>query len=530
MADAFIFGSVLAFIGFHYSRTLVIPLAPALLLHAAFFLTTMWLRRRPENAKTIRREYAVVLFMHSTAMLAFTAVNAEPIGTLISLYNLMFVYLTMVSVTARVALGMVVQTLGGLYVIRLAQDALSLPVKLTPHPIGQLAASGVGLLYVFGFFAMLFLVNLAWRQKSRSLETQRSLELTNVRLRAAERARTAFLSSVTHELRTPLVSIHGYVDILMRREGADLEKLQVVKRSANRLQRLIEDLLHAADPVHLASRLRMEPLDPAALVRDEIAGLRTQAEGRRVTFALEAGPPCRIAADRLRLGQTLSNLLENGLKHSPEGGVVRVTLTADEWMTLHVDDQGPGIAGGQADHVFETFYRGGENAGLGLGLAICRQLVGAMGGTIAAGAAPGGGARFTVRFPIVTDKPAAAAAGTLRALVLDDEVDVLTLMQATLAQYGYTVETVQNGTLALERALANEYELILLDINVPGLTGVEVSRRIRAAGRPGRVLLFSALIHADADRIVAEAQAHGFMPKPFNLESLERILAARESA
>lgn len=530
LADFFNFSAVCSFIGFVYCKTLIVPAEFAFALNALFQLITWWLRRRPVSAATIRREYAAVMFLHATAILAFTAISAEPIGTLVSLYNLIFVGLTLLSLTPRFALAMVAQTLLGLYAIRLVQDALGVSAHLAPHPIGMLAATGVGLLYVIAFFATLFLVSLVWRQKARNREAQRDLELANARLRAAERARAEFLSTVTHELRTPLVTIHGYVDILMRREGEDREALQVVKRSAGRLQRLIEDLLHAADPAHLAAHLRLEPLDPAELAREEIAGLAAQAARRRVVFELAAAPGCRIRADRLRFGQILSNLFENAVKHSPEGGVVRVTVLGGDWVTLTVDDEGPGIPAGQSAYVFEWFYRGGQTAGLGIGLAICRQLATAMGGTIAAGEGPGGGARFTLRFPAVAAAPAAVASHAKRALVLDDEPDVLTLMRATLSQYGYEVETVQNGTLALERGLAADYDLFLLDINVPGLTGVEVSRRLRAADRPGRVLLFSALIHADADRIVAEAQAHGFLPKPFNLDSLERILGASNPA
>jgi CheY-like chemotaxis protein len=178
--------------------------------------------------------------------------------------------------------------------------------------------------------------------------------------------------------------------------------------------------------------------------------------------------------------------------------------------------------------IFEPFYSQPPHEGtpgLGIGLTISRQIATALKGEISVESEPGQGSRFTVRLPLERSEAAnqpCLPSPVLRALVLDDEPDVLTLMQETLASFGFSVDAVRNGNMALEKATQNPYDLILLDVNVPGLTGIEVSRRIRAANRPGKILLFSALIRHDADAIIAEALADGFMPKPFNFETLER--------
>lgn len=531
LADFFTFCSFFSFLGFAYSGTLLVPLSVPMVLLGLFQALTWGLRRRAPSPGRVRREFAAVLFLQATWILLFTSLVAEPIGLVVAFYNVLFVGLALLSLTPRLALFMLAETLGGLYVIRLAQSGLGLDARLAQFPINVIAATGVGMLYVLAYFSTLFLVGLVWRQQRRNAEVQRALEAGNAQLRAAERARQEFFSSVTHELRTPLVAIHGYADLIQRRDGPSAE-MRVIKNSATRLQRLVDDILSLADSAQRAAQLRLEPIDPVEVARLEIAGLSLSAAEHDVDLRLSAAGDRRLQADRLRFGQIVSNLVENAIKHSPAGGVVTVEVAAGDEIVVHVDDEGTGVDPARAPHLFEPFYKGADSRGRGLGLAICRELTVAMGGRIEVGSAPGGGARFSVRFAALPAEPAAvkpaaaeARPASLRALVLDDEPDVLSLMQTALAEFGYAVDTAQNGTIALEMALSGNYDLVLLDINVPGLTGIEVSRRLAAAGKGGRVLLFSALIHADAARIVAEAQAHGFMPKPFTLETLERILA-----
>ncbi len=271
-----------------------------------------------------------------------------------------------------------------------------------------------------------------------------------------------------------------------------------------------------------------------AIVEEELAGLTGFADARSVAL-VQIGEKSsdKVWADRERMGQVISNLISNAIKHSPRGGVVEVGVETHSHVdrVIWVRDRGEGIPPEQMQHLFEENYmRNGDSAGpkgLGLGLVICKRLVMAMGGRIWVESRVGEGTTFSVTFPArapgLREKPDENA--RLRALILDDEPDVLALAEFHLSAAGYDTFLYHNGMAAYDAAMQEEFDLLLLDVNVPGLTGVEVSRRLREAGRPGRILLFSALIRDDAERLIFEARADGFLPKPFDVDEIEAKIA-----
>ena len=210
-----------------------------------------------------------------------------------------------------------------------------------------------------------------------------------------------FLLSVSHDLRTPLTSIRGYAEAIEDGTGDPKRAAAVIRSESRRLERLVADLLDLAKLQSNAFRFDLRPVDVSAAVFTATEGAAGSWPG--VEFHSVASGPVTATADPDRLGQVLANLVENAGKYA-RGKVLVSARAEDGWAVVTVDDDGPGIATHDLPHVFERLYvarhapERKENAS-GLGLAIVAELVGAMGGSVAAGAAPGGGARFTVRLP-----------------------------------------------------------------------------------------------------------------------------------
>ncbi len=224
-------------------------------------------------------------------------------------------------------------------------------------------------------------------------------------LQASDEARRRFLADVTHELRTPLTVLSGEIeaqlDGIHPRDDVHLTRLLDQTRT---LGRLVEDLRTLA--LGDAGRLTLyrEAVSVGVVVEDAVAAISGTASQRRVAVTAigtepSAGEDAVLDADPVRLGQVVTNLLTNAVRHTPPGGQVTATVATDErGVTVTVTDTGPGIAG-DPERVFDRFAKSADSGGSGLGLTIARQLVERHGGTITAANVPAGGARFTVTLP-----------------------------------------------------------------------------------------------------------------------------------
>jgi signal transduction histidine kinase len=224
-----------------------------------------------------------------------------------------------------------------------------------------------------------------------------------------ERMRDAFVATVSHELRTPLTSISGFIEMLQDEEHGigDSGKtyIEVIRRSADRLHQLVEDLLLVAQIEAQRIDLRRDPVDLAALAERSVEAVRPWASEKRVDVEIDAGDVPTILGDERRIGQVLDNLLSNAVKFSHEGDRVRVELRGDATSArVVVADSGIGIPADEQGHVFSRFYRARAAndlavPGTGLGLAITRALVDQHGGTIELESREGEGTRVTVTLP-----------------------------------------------------------------------------------------------------------------------------------
>lgn len=229
----------------------------------------------------------------------------------------------------------------------------------------------------------------------------RSFNRMSVSLAAAQAGQRRFLESVSHELRTPLTSIRGYAEALSEGAVPAAEGGAIIGAEARRLERLVGDLLDLARFGREGFAVQRHPLDLAAVCERAVARHRPAAEALGVALAAEGERPAPALGDEDRLLQVISNLIENALRLTPSGGRVAV-LAAPGSVT--VSDTGPGLGPEDLPRAFERFYlydryRSERPVGSGLGLAIVQELVQAMGGSVSASGAPGGGAQFVVRLP-----------------------------------------------------------------------------------------------------------------------------------
>ncbi len=236
----------------------------------------------------------------------------------------------------------------------------------------------------------------------------RTFNAMSDRIQATQEAQRAFLANVAHDLRTPLTSIQGFAQALIDGAAADeasrLQAAQTIYEEAQRLEKMTTALLDLARLEAGAMHLESVPLDLGALACARLERFRLQAEAQGIELRCERPPSLPpMAGDAARLSQVVDNLLDNALRYTPLGGevTIEVTATGDE-LRLVVADTGEGIPAEALPHIFERFYRADPargGSGVGLGLAIVREIVQAHGGSVAVESAPGQGSRFILRFP-----------------------------------------------------------------------------------------------------------------------------------
>jgi PAS domain S-box-containing protein len=384
--------------------------------------------------------------------------------------------------------------------------------------------------------------DLTERERLNQLEVQRQ---------AAEEAKAArdhFLAMMSHELRTPLSAILGWAQVLQRREELPelvQQGLEVILRNAWAQSHLIEDLLDVSKILAGKLRLDLKPTELAAVVRAAVASARPGAAAKGITMtAALPQRPLTVRGDANRLQQVIGNLLSNAVKFSSAGDEIRIGLNERDGLAeLTVADTGVGIPPAFLPRLFEMYQQIEDtethSAGLGLGLAIVRQLTELHGGEVSAkSAGEGRGAEFTVRLPLVAAAEDEEAVATVRArlvsltglrlLVVEDQQDERDMLAEMLAGAGAMVLTAATAPQALGILEDEHVDLLISDISLPEVDGYELIRRVRASGRSGRDLPAVA-VTAFADRevrrqaLVAGYQMH--IPKPLDQDELHAVVA-----
>jgi signal transduction histidine kinase/CheY-like chemotaxis protein len=384
-------------------------------------------------------------------------------------------------------------------------------------------------------------------------DAKAALEAETLRATAASEAKSAFLAMMSHELRTPLNGVLGMARALSatRLDLQQAEQASMLVRSGEGLLTILNDILDISKIE--AGRLELEAIpfdlpEVATRVRDL---WRVPAEEKGVDFelAIDAATPRWVLGDPTRLHQVITNLVSNALKFTSRGAVrlairpLEISATSAR-VEIAVADSGIGMNAAQTERVFESFTQADASTtrrfgGSGLGLSICRDLVTRMGGAIVAESIEGEGSTFrvTVEWPLA-EAPRGAAdtnpAGDLagwRVLVADDHVVNQMVARSILEASGATVATAGDGAEALARLTEADFDIVLMDVHMPTMDGVEAVRRLRAGEAGRRDTPVIALTGDAMAGVDAELLAKGFdavEPKPIRLESLlGAILATR---
>jgi PAS domain S-box-containing protein len=331
-------------------------------------------------------------------------------------------------------------------------------------------------------------------------------------LRAASRAKTRFLANMSHELRTPLNGVLGISQALLQGVYGDLNPKQAARlgnvyESGQHLLRLINDLLDLARVEEERLTLAYQPIAVADLCQAALQMIQPVADAKQLRLTLDLGPgPARIEGDERRLRQVLLNLLSNAVKFTPAQGRIGLTAAGKAGgVEFIVWDTGIGIPAERQAFLFQPFSQVDDDLarryqGSGLGLALVKQLTELHGGWVTVASAPGVGSRFRVWLPVkradktsevsvtpdVSRTPPAAGAQPSagspprRVLIVDDNSQVAQLVQDILENAGYAVVHAADGAAGLQAARAQAPDLILMDMQLPGLDGLEITRRLKA--------------------------------------------------
>jgi len=355
----------------------------------------------------------------------------------------------------------------------------------------------------------------------------------------AAKAKSEFLANMSHELRTPLTSIIGFSSLLAEMTGLSEGASHYVQRIATGGQSLlavVNDILDFSKLEAGQVELDPHPFDPAGFVEETVELLTTQAENKGLTLGLiidDTVPDC-IEADSARLRQVVLNLVGNAIKFTAEGRVsVSVTHTGGETprLKIQVADTGPGIPAERRNRLFQRFSQvdgsvSRHHGGTGLGLAICKNLVKLMGGEIGVDSEEGKGSVFwfTIAAPTASAamEPEEAIAQSRemkpsRILVVDDVSVNRELVRAMLEPLGHTFVEACNGAEAVEAALRETFDLILMDLQMPGMDGVSAAKAIRASSPANKltpILALSANVLPDHLAACAAAGMDDHIGKP----------------
>lgn len=390
------------------------------------------------------------------------------------------------------------------------------------------------------------------------------LDLQNKQLTELDRLKSDFFANVSHELRTPLTLMLAPVDELLNR-GAALsdsvrQTLQMVQQNGLRLLRLINDLLEIVRLEEGGLKLRLRRLRLDEFLRGMVESVRGLATHNDLTVeVIESDQPLTVLADESRLEKVVLNLLTNATKFTPAGGMIKVRWWRDgKAAKVEVADSGIGIAEHELPHIFDRFRQAaGSGArkyqGLGLGLALARELIEEHGGTLTATSRLGSGSKFLLELPLapqvddgvaeqaagphdadevpalfraasraelavdVHDTETAAGSGETRILVVDDEPDMRRFLVSTLSE-DYTVIQAADGEMGLVMAEQQVPKLALLDLMLPGIDGLAVCKALRANERTHdiKVLMLTARIDERSKLQALECGVDDFLTKPFS--------------
>jgi len=381
-------------------------------------------------------------------------------------------------------------------------------------------------------------------------DVERAEELDHQRARAesASQAKSQFLANMSHEIRTPLNGVLGMSQLLTLTPLSEQQAhyVRTLQTSGEALLELVEDILDIAKIESGTVQIANDPFDLLPVVESVMDMVETTARSKAVSICCEPAPglPARVFGDRKRLRQVLINIVGNAVKFTSEGSVtIRIEQQADERIRFCVTDTGPGIAPDQLENIFDRFAqvdnsKTRQHGGSGLGLAICRDLIRLAGGEIGVTAALGEGAEFWFELPLPSTEDLASSpaerpradrkpGGSARILVVDDVMTNRLVASALVENAGHQVQLAGNGREAIDALDSDRFDAILMDIQMPVMSGDEAIQTIRASGKSYSSIPIYA-VTADATKGAREHYleigATGYLSKPLNIADISAAL------
>ncbi|MDP1920587.1 MAG: ATP-binding protein [Myxococcales bacterium] len=388
----------------------------------------------------------------------------------------------------------------------------------------------------------------------RRMEMEAELHASMEKALEASQIKSSFLANVSHELRTPMNAVVGLTDLLLKDQPTESQRdaLETIRTSSDALLSLLDDILDLSKIESGALQFESLPTSPAAVAEEVRKLLAARAQSRGIGLRCEVDPstPLTVLGDPTRLRQVLLNLVGNAVKFTASGEVVMRVSWADERLTISVRDSGIGIRQEELSRIFQPFVQADASTtrrfgGTGLGLTIVQRLVEAQSGTVTVESQPGQGSCFTVTLPASRtalrrtntasgNLPAVTTApplSTLKVLVADDNPINEKVALKLLEHLGVKADVARNGREAVELATSTPYDLILMDLQMPEMDGLEATRllRQRLGATAPRIVAMTANAMAEDRASAIEAGCDGFLAKPVRLEELTRVLSRAQA-
>ncbi|MHB8691618.1 MAG: ATP-binding protein [Solirubrobacteraceae bacterium] len=351
-----------------------------------------------------------------------------------------------------------------------------------------------------------------------------------------ERAKSEFVATASHELRSPLTSIKGFVELLASQSAAMTDRqrefIDIILRSTDRLVDLVNDLLDVARIEADYVEINRRPIDVGVAIREVVELMGPRIDEKHQQLGVYVAPTLPLAlGDAARVRQIIANLLTNAHLYTPDGGRIHIGAEADRaWVQIVVADSGVGINDRDAEHVFERFYRASGDArkapGTGLGLSIVKSLVDLHEGEISLVSEPEKGTTFTVRLPAALAATEAesslAAIRGQHVLVVDDEPEIAALIADQLSAEEVRTTIATDGKRALELLRSAHFDAVTLDVLMPGLDGFELLAELRGDPELRSIPIVFVSVFSGQQELAGEWT----VAKPIDSDELRAVLDA----
>lgn len=377
---------------------------------------------------------------------------------------------------------------------------------------------------------------------TESKRTEQVLTEALKRVQSSDQIKTNFLNNLNHELRTPMNGVVGMSQVMLDTAPASqVQGLQLIYNSGLAMSQVLDNILDLQRLLEGGRKLVFEPVDLYQLARQMEQLFRPSAEvkGLQLDMSIERDLPQWVRTDPYMVHQILTHLVANGVKFTNAGGV-RIRFGFEQgWLQLEVEDTGVGIAPEQQERIFERFAQVDESLtrpydGLGAGLAVVREFAELLGGGVSLKSQPGEGSCFSVRLPLdqardIDEYPVMVPQPIRSVLIADDDHTSCLLLQMMLESRSCRTQIARDGKTALDTYFEGRFELLILDLMMPQIDGLEVARRIRQAEQesgtdPVRLVALTAMTQAEIPKRCRTAGFDLCLFKPLTLADLDQIL------